>query len=287
MSTKIKKLAVCICGEYRTWDTAADHIFSSMKEIASEVDYYFVTWNKTNQRDFKWKVWEQSTPVTEEVVRSKFTNENLVAIKIVDPNVNEIFSQFATRSFFYVAYLSKIANILKRKQEFNNGFIYDQVVEIRPDLFIPTRNLESLVMCDDFEYIAGEFMYEVWNGKIFGVRDLYIRTNSLGNDIHSARIGYKNPLEYLKFRDNEGQFNSLITENHFLLFSYLSKRNMFLPKNCYEWNRSITEVQQLVPIRPNFPDNFAELSYLEMKKFHDDYVRETSKTTLDGMKCDE
>lgn len=273
MSSKINRLAVCICGEYRTWPKAHTHIFTAMEHIAEHIDYYFVTWDKTNQRDFKIGPWDNSSPVTTQMITDYFSGRNLINYQLVDPNVNDLFNNYGARSFFYVAYLSKIANIFKRKHEQTNGFIYDQVIELRPDLYIPNRGNFPIIKCNDFEYIAGKYMYSSWQGQIFGVRDLYLRFNSAGHDAFACRFDFKMPIEYLKFVDNLGQFSYLVTENHFLLFQYLSRRNMLQSENFSNNSDAIAEVETLVPIRANFPDNFAELTYVELKKLHDEFVQ--------------
>ena len=46
----MKRLAVLLVGEYRTWPIASAAIFNFFNNRAEQIDYYFVTWNKSGEQ---------------------------------------------------------------------------------------------------------------------------------------------------------------------------------------------------------------------------------------------
>ena len=180
----VKRLAVIIVGEYRTWDICAKYFFNRFESRASQIDYFFVTWDKSLD------LTNPSTPVyrtvTDEDVTKHFAEHQLVNYKIVPADDYE-----NTHTYYIKAYLSKIANILKREKELADDFVYDQVIETRPDIYFhPMSEPGPLSALKNFEVVGGvkDATLALCNQGFLTVGDVYQRSTSLTHDLIANRI---------------------------------------------------------------------------------------------------
>jgi hypothetical protein len=252
------KLAVLLCGDLRMWQKAHTSIFRHLETISADIDYYFVTWTTT--QDF----WYPDPPpnprsVLETEITSKFVNRNLIDYRLIDQNSvvppNII-------SFYYVGYLSKIANILKRQHELSTGTIYDQVIELRPDLYFSLGNYQLGPKINNFEVGVASLFY---TGKIPAIQDFYFVTNSFTNDILGNRHTYKKETRRgwdLFNRRNHTQGLLFITDNHWVYLDYINRRRMVIKK--LQWPESHI-------VRPNFPDNLDNISREDIIKLVEEW----------------
>lgn len=262
MSTDFKKIAVVITGELRTWQTAKTYIFNFFDNFSDCVDYYFVTWNESS--DYWYHPNKRLVSVTEEQITSSFSGRNLIQLRVEDilPHKNN-------KSIFVLkAHLSKIANVLKRRHEFNNNFVYDYVIEIRPDLFIsPTTTKKA--ECKDFEIIIGQMFDDYFLGtNVPLLPDLYFRTTSLGHDIMSTRNVYeKSVTKFVDLRTRGFEFDPMISTRdvHFMLYDFICKRRM-LP--VYKLSN---DIEKAIVVRPNVPPQVQ--TYEEIKKYYMEYEK--------------
>lgn len=187
----INRLAVILVGELRTWETASKYLFNFFDRIADNVDYFFVTWNVSSQTG-------ELIDITDNDVLAPFQkyNKNIVDYKILEP-----IGKHRT-TFYNQAWLAKVGNILKRKHEAKNNFIYDQVIETRPDCYfrsftnVPSKPMAhhpsgNWVNCNDFEYEGDIPSLGLGHGGLMGMADIYFRTNSFTNDIIADRYYYR------------------------------------------------------------------------------------------------
>lgn len=243
---KLGKIAVLLCGEFRTCAKASEYIFKYMDQLSEDIDYYFATWDVT-----------QGQPVTVLDITNEFVkyDKNLINYQIVKP----IDWQHST--YYYQSYLAKLVSILKRRYELDNNIVYDQVIEIRPDLYI-TKERDA-VRLNDFECL----IYVENNGSIEfpGATDLSYQTNSFGNDILSNRFYYQKSktLNHI----NNFKHWPLPLHNHQILADYIFARRI----KTIGIDRPTVEIV----IRPNFPEgdldkaNYDELLTLEKEyKIH-------------------
>lgn len=248
MSYKEQRLAVLICGDLRTWSQTYENIFKYAEMWGETVDYYVATWNSTQD------IWipiegktvhiDSKRPVTEQEIVDKFHGRNLIDCKIMD--LSKLDTTLVT--FYYQAYLSKITNISKRKYELDNKFVYDQVIELRPDLDIDfekkKRQQNCMEHCNDFEYKISHLFYG--NIKIPHLTDFYYRGNSLTNDVLSNRYWFG--CNIMKFNQSNQSIN---TNNHWLLLSYVYTRRLVdnhLMNN--PGNQYTLEEHGIWPLRP-------------------------------------
>jgi hypothetical protein len=227
----MKRLAVILVGEYRTWAIAHRYLFKFFDSRAQQVDYFFVTWNVSSQTG-------ELIPVTDTDITTAFAvhNKNLVDYKILEPIGKH-------RSTFYnQAYLSKVGNLLKRKSEHTGDFVYDQVVETRPDCYF-RANDKPWVLCTDYEYegaAPGQ-----WKDGFMGIQDVYFRSSSFGNDLMSDRYYFKRDKDYHALTSTvHWEFSN----HHWMMCEILFKR--LLKQKSIE---SEEDFEFFCAVRPNFP----------------------------------
>lgn len=245
-----------LSGDFRLWPRASEYIFDFAEHLAHEVDYYFATWTTT--RDYwypqpKSKLTERA--VTENDVTEKFLGRNLVAYKLV-----EQIPEYPT-SNYYQSYLGNIANILKRKHELANNFVYDQVIEMRPDLLI-VDNAEPIIF-KNFECLV-HIMYE-GNIHFPQAMDFYYQANSFSSDVMSSRFYYQKSIEATKFQYDQYTHWPLPMHNHWALVDFIYARRM------QHINNQSSTVQ--IAIRPNFPqDDLRKYTFEELFDIQVEYL---------------
>jgi hypothetical protein len=257
----LSKIAVIITGEYRTWNLAKQSIFDYAESISTDIDYFFVSWNESTEFWKHPELRKIKKSITADDVISSFVNQNLIDYKLTT-------TIDCDNGYYLRAHLSKIANILKRKHEIQNNFVYDQIIEVRPDLYIPKQSNE-LIACYDFEYVIGQ-VYTYYQ-ELPSIPDLYFRTSSAGNDILATRNSY-NRFNEIK------QFNNLLVRSmdfepfpssrdpHYMLLDFIMNKRM-IPLTDQ------SEAEQATVVRPNFPDNFTELPINEIRELYHTYTQ--------------
>lgn len=239
----MKRIAVLLVGEYRTWPIASSVIFNFFDNRAEQVDYYFVTWDKSG---------EQS--ISDADITDYFQNRNLVAYKRVPIKIG-------IHTYYKQTYLAKVANILKRTSEQEQGFIYNQVVETRPDVFLRPNSIEWK-MCPDFHHRIST-IEECYHGEPW-MLDLYYRSSSLTNDILSNR--YYNCIS--KFNDLANQISgSTFRSHHWYLARYVMDHNLI--STC--GSMADVDYDYLTVIRSNFPADVLSLSNKELWQYGEDW----------------
>lgn len=249
---KFNRLAVLLCGDFRAWPRASEYLFDYFDCLSDNIDYYFVTWNKT--RDYWWPEHKSKTTeraVTEQDITEKFKSKNLAGFQLIDQSVLPRFNL----TFYYQSYLALHANQLKQACETANNFVYDQVIEIRPDLYIRHEDiLTELLPCSDNEYVAGIPFFNN-DLQLPQINDFYSRTSSKGNDIISQRF-------YYRMEENP----STQINNHWLLLDYLNHTGM-------RAHQQFVTLGDSIPIRPNFPtDNLNNYSMTELKSLDKEWI---------------
>lgn len=243
------KIATLICGDYRSCPKVIEHIFKYVETLGT-VDYYFATWSTT--RDHWWppevSAATQRT-VTNSDITDLFIGRSLIDYKLVDQSQLPAFSS----TFYYQGYLAKIANILKRKHELAQDFVYDQVVESRPDLY-PLGTVT--VNCQEFELANGP----VWvSNGIPQMFDHLYHADSFVNDVVGNRYSFD---KYLNRHNDRAEFG----HTHWILYDYVTLRKLLI--------KEITGTYiHYIPVRPNFPNNYSELSVEELKALDNQWIQ--------------
>lgn len=266
---KLNRIAVLLAGDFRQWPRAAEYIFAFAEQQAVTVDYYFATWTTT--QDYWYTSQTSHTPareirqITENDITCEFLkhNKNLINFQLVGQlsQLNTI-PHSSDITFYYQTYLAKLANIMKRRYELDNNFVYDQVFEMRPDLYIFNDTITSL---SDFEW-SGELHYYEFKhhqSQCPVASDVYYQANSFSNDILAERFYYKKSTNYSPVQiDCHGDLAFI--NNHWILFDYIHLRRL----------RPVTPARPItqVVIRPNFPqDDLRNYSQPQLWEYFQQY----------------
>ena len=109
------RIAVIIRGHLRTWNYLKPAVFDFYRQIAKEVDFFFVTWRVPN--------------LNEQELINDFNSENLIKLLILTPPTGP---ESFYSSWGGPAYLSfHIAPYVRQSQKTVN---YDAIIETRPDI---------------------------------------------------------------------------------------------------------------------------------------------------------
>jgi hypothetical protein len=205
MNEKFNRLAVLLCGQYREWPRASKYIFEYFDALSDNIDYYFITWSTDSKKNAQCPTYIQylfNREISKDDIIPFFDNKNLINCEIINPVSAEI---SGLNTFYKQSYLGLVANQYKRTHEKKNGFIYDQVFELRPDLYIShlyadydnqdayiAASDKTRIPCLDDEFRAGEFWYEEGSGRP-ALGDYIIQSSSAGNDISARRFFHNMP----------------------------------------------------------------------------------------------
>lgn len=265
MPNDLGKVAVVITGELRSWAVSKRYIFEFFDQLQTSVDYYFITWNESS--DYWFNTNGKIIPVDEQSIKESFDGRNLIQVK-----VEPVFANSKnTSTFLLKAHLSKLANIYKRRYEFDNNFIYDHVIELRPDVFITPSN-DQRVICKNFEIVVEEIFYDFnLQNNVPLIPDLYFRTTSLGHDIMSTRntYGRYGDLDKLQDLQRKGfEFDPMLgtRDVHFMLYDFISQRRL-LP--IYKVR---SEIKDIKVIRPNVPDRQEPYTIKEIDRYYNEHL---------------
>lgn len=238
---KINKLAILIAGELRTWTDTVPYIFKFFNGQANQVDYFFVTWNVDG-------ITGNLLPVKLDDIISPFNEykQNLIAYSIENPIERRAIT------YYYQAWLALKANELKRKHEQSNNFVYDQVVETRPDLYLrkPMQKLlypiPPMTAYNNYRPINEIQGIPITYRKL--IDDVYIRSDSPTNDIISQRYFYSFPEENYgpKTINGEVVYDPNCTNHHCVYGNYLGEKNIEVTNKFQDYPFRIVT-------RPNFP----------------------------------
>jgi hypothetical protein len=238
-NSNYNRVAVLLIGELRTWKHSSKYIINTLNNVADKVDWYLVTWDIDESSG-------ESIHIVDEDVLLPFQKNN------IEPTSYKILPTIGKqRSTFYNnAWLSKVANILKREVECNEEFVYDNVIECRVDLYLKKNN-KNLQPCQEFELIgpsAGNL-----NGIMASI-DLYFRSGSYTNDILSNRYRSRPAKNHYTM---VSQVYQKFNDHHWILNQYIKSK--FL---------DVLTVKDLlmVPFRDNFPTdkNLDDISFREL-----------------------
>jgi hypothetical protein len=145
MSKSIKKIAVCLSGQPRTWRTAKDNILNyfNFRDSNIQVDYFIHTWD-TNQfrkkEDIDWISRENVKVISTEradIIRAF----NPIDIELEEYNEDSHVTLWASLLYSFMKSVW-----LKRKYEIENDFRYDIVVKARLDINYPMMGYCNLNM---------------------------------------------------------------------------------------------------------------------------------------------
>lgn len=133
MFGQIKRVAVCLSGQARTWRTAKENIlrYFDLKEAGIQVDYFIHTWDINQYRRKGHVTWldredEKVVPTEKEDLIKAF---NPIAIELEEYRREDYVTLWAALLYSFMKSVW-----LKRKYEIENDFRYDLVIRARTDI---------------------------------------------------------------------------------------------------------------------------------------------------------
>lgn len=245
---KIDRVAVLLIGELRTWEHSSKYIINSISTIAKQIDWFLVTWDTDKSSG-------EPIHVSDRDVLLPFEKNN---VKPKNYKILPIIAKERT-TFFNNAWLSKVANILKRQTERIENFVYDNVIECRVDLYLRKVN-KSYRWCNEFEIVGPQFQHVE---GIMASPDLYFRSGSYTNDILSNRYAMRPSESHYTITS---QVYTKFNNHHWVLYQYIK-------------NKLLSEVywsdfgSGIIPLRDNFPmdKNLDEISIEKLNELFNEF----------------
>ena len=139
---KFDRIAVIFVGHIRTLAICLPNNMHFFNKMSKQVDYYVVTWDQFDYESSDYQrdgLLDMSKKVNQHRDIEVYFGSLLKGIKMISSDTldfNKI-SNSERRGLWKMlnlTYLSKIGNSLKQTYEKENDFIYDQVIEMRPDI---------------------------------------------------------------------------------------------------------------------------------------------------------
>jgi len=139
---KFDRIAVIFVGHIRTLTVCLPNNRYFFNRMGKQVDYYVVTWDQFDYESSDYQrdgLLNMSKKVNQHHDIEIYFGSLLKGIEVIDNNALN-FNKISTSEYLglwkmlNLTYLSKIGNSLKQTYEKENNFIYDQVIEMRPDI---------------------------------------------------------------------------------------------------------------------------------------------------------
>ena len=139
---KFDRIAVVFVGHIRTLTVCLPNNRYFFNRMGKQVDYYVVTWDEFDYESSDYQrddLLDMSKKVNQHRDIEVYFGSLLKGIKMISSDTLD-FNKISTSEYrglwkmLNLTYLSKIGNLLKQTYEKENNFIYDQVIEMRPDI---------------------------------------------------------------------------------------------------------------------------------------------------------
>jgi hypothetical protein len=213
------RIAVCLSGQSRTWKFCLESIKNFLeKDNEYEIDYFIHTWDRNDSREIHigdGKELKINTEIGSIEDYIKSYNPKLYKIDSFESYKKNKFSKWKPlldyqiwepENTLHLMYSFYKSVTLKKIWERQNGFIYDYVIKLRPDVFFEEQKLENhlelLKNKEDKYFISHYPYYENW--KEYNEQ----RPDFFGSDLYW--IFQKNEID--KFSEF---FNSKIAHDKF------------------------------------------------------------------------
>lgn len=184
---KFNRIAVIFVGHLRTFVTCLPNNMHFFNKMSKTVDYYLITWD---QSDYTSSDYQRDNLLDITKVKQNFDIEIyfgslLKGVKVIDSSiVNFDMKNQKNRGLsklINLTYLSKLGNEMKQTYEKTNNFVYDQVIETRPDIVhYPDEQKEFpfFFKCDNNDLITDLSIWNVMPSSKFLIGNWYWRMNS-------------------------------------------------------------------------------------------------------------
>lgn len=184
----MNRIAVIFRGHVRTWHLLCDHMLPIYDSLATNVDYYFVTWQMPNFG-------------TQDIINS-FGDRNLVKILTV-PILKDYYNSWLGSS--WLSY-----NMLPYKRQREKHVTYDAIIDTRPDVAVDILQHKILPIEENTLYTTGLEIHHNWltNHNDIAIQDWFLMCSSKVYNIMAERFTYNgepgSQIAYRLFAEQEG-----------------------------------------------------------------------------------
>jgi hypothetical protein len=222
----MKKIAVCLSGQSRTWEYCIASIKSFLEDDDYQIDYFIHTWDINTYRPIETKDglekynYISNTDINSyidsynpklykidnyELFRERLNKKRFPKIKVTDEQNTNMLNQM---------YSFKQSIILKRIYERKHNFKYDFVLKIRPDTFFTypslRKNIEFTEPFSKGKFFSFQIYDDNWKTWLNNnwTPDLYwLFTSSDDSDIFSTY--FSKSIKFLRYQleDDYSEYN--------------------------------------------------------------------------------
>lgn len=229
----MKKMAVCLRGDFRNWDIMKDYFFYTFTKFSNmgyEIDFFINTYDKVayhHKKDIGRSIhdgvgsFRYSVPLRSDKIRKDFKKYNLKSFEILNSTdrnwlMKHLHVINPTLSQYYSIYM---VNKAKRREEKKQNIEYDVVINTRTDLLYRLDGLKHCVSnAQSLELNRNPVENHSLTGTILNAQDFLFVGDSSTLDIVSNF--------FWEIRTDK-KFNSKYCCTHTLLAVYL-RRNAIL-----------------------------------------------------------
>jgi hypothetical protein len=193
------KIAVCLSGQWRTGNYCYDNLKRFFGILYPYCDFFIHTWDVNKQKCYNLSnVFSKEAKLTDDEIselKNKYKPKKIVienyyqtheTLKRYEPSIYVDIKFFDIIQPLWYSFWKSIQ--LKKQYEIENGFEYDYVIKLRPDVVFSTdrRLVQDIELYKD-EIDAGEFYIEnlmrEWTIDSTTVDDVYFLSKSYQMDI--------------------------------------------------------------------------------------------------------
>lgn len=282
----MKRIAICLSGQSRTWEYCIDSIQSFLKDDEYEIDYFIHTWDINDYRPIETKNGEERyfyksdlniekyiqfyNPKSYKIQSFELFQKKLEKIKIPKYHYAD------SVNMLNQMYSFKQSIVLKRLYERKNNFKYDIVLKVRPDLFFVydslRKNLELLEPFEKGKFFSYFQFDENWKDILDNpwAPDLYwLFTSSEDSDIFSSYFGKS--LKYVRDTFKKGH------PYEYHLYRFVNDIQL---NPSYNHEIKTKYIEFLFIIRPwNIPFQIDSMNNLIKSKNTHNYINDLKKFT--------
>lgn len=245
----------------REWKLCKEEVFNSFDLPNVDVIFFFI-------------VWDHHT-VNEEDIRNDFKNKNLGGLEIISDgkcsSVSNIKSKSKSKfieSYDRMTFIRQYASMVVNEYELEHDFIFDIVVDTRPDLFITTNKI-----CSKFLFSPDYVDFVIGSSQLRREKNQKAELDSSGDIVRLSDVLFVDDLIFSGNSLSMGIFNA---EYEFLLSKtshlFISSPHHFAAKYILESNLVISNAaikffSQFDICRPGITNWYKELDIWKVRDY--------------------
>jgi len=222
------KIAVCLSGQIRTWEFCKENIQNFLKNSGEyQIDFFIHTWDKNNYGELV--ISDKKQQRAELLYKNDkefknfidYYNPKLFKIEDSEKFKNKLFKKWKDKNYepintMFLMYSFYKSIILKKLWERKNGFKYDYVIKLRPDIHffgvdMPTQinllNESYKKNSKEKNFISYQLYEKTWNPNVKSMLSNYFGADLYwlfrNNDAETFSTFYIEKLKFDKKNKNK------------------------------------------------------------------------------------